>query len=83
MAKIAYNRWNGTDYEIYTIPAIGGTSSFVAMGNDPDWQAPPEPQLPTSKADCKHGDYKKFGFKNQGQCVAFVKEATDDDSDDD
>ena len=31
-------------------------------------------QLPTSKAQCKHGGWKSFGtvFKNQGDCVAFV-----------
>jgi hypothetical protein len=28
---------------------------------------------PTSKAECKNGGYKGFGFKNQGQCVAFVQ----------
>jgi hypothetical protein len=28
---------------------------------------------PTSKADCKNGGYQTFGFKNQGQCVAYVE----------
>jgi hypothetical protein len=28
---------------------------------------------PKSKAECKNGGYKEFGFKNQGQCVAFVQ----------
>ena len=27
---------------------------------------------PTSKEQCKQGGYRQFGFKNQGQCVAFV-----------
>jgi hypothetical protein len=27
---------------------------------------------PDTKADCKKGGYKEFGFKNQGQCIAFV-----------
>lgn len=31
------------------------------------------PPLPTSKDDCKHGGWQRFGFKNQGQCVAFVQ----------
>jgi hypothetical protein len=33
------------------------------------------PPPPTSKKQCKHGGWKKFGsrFKNQGQCVRFVK----------
>ncbi len=31
------------------------------------------PQLPTSKAQCKHGGWRSFGvFKNQGDCVSFV-----------
>jgi hypothetical protein len=29
--------------------------------------------VPTSKAECKNGGYKGFGFKSQGQCVAFVQ----------
>ena len=29
--------------------------------------------LPTSKAQCKNGGHAQFGFKNQGQCVAFVQ----------
>jgi hypothetical protein len=28
---------------------------------------------PTSKHQCKHGGWVQFGFKNQGQCVAFVQ----------
>ena len=28
--------------------------------------------LPTSKEQCKQRGYRQFGFKNQGQCVAFV-----------
>jgi hypothetical protein len=27
---------------------------------------------PTSKGQCKHGGWMNFGFKNQGQCIAFV-----------
>ena len=30
------------------------------------------PLLPTSKDQCKSGGWEQFGFKNQGQCVAFV-----------
>ena len=29
--------------------------------------------LPTSKDQCKNGGWAKFGFKNQGQFVAFVQ----------
>jgi Bacterial Ig domain len=28
---------------------------------------------PTTKEDCKHGGYAKYGFKNQGQCIKAVK----------
>ena len=27
---------------------------------------------PTSAADCRHGGWRSFGFKNQGDCVSFV-----------
>lgn len=27
---------------------------------------------PASKEDCEHGGWQHFGFKNQGQCIAFV-----------
>ena len=28
---------------------------------------------PTHKAQCENGGYTQLGFKNQGQCVAFVQ----------
>lgn len=31
-----------------------------------------QPPAPTSKAQCKDGGWQQFGFKNQGQCIAFV-----------
>jgi hypothetical protein len=30
---------------------------------------------PETKADCKNGGYREFGFKNQGRCIAFVNRA--------
>jgi len=30
-------------------------------------------QGPQTKADCKRGGYKEFGFKNQGQCIASLQ----------
>ena len=33
------------------------------------------PAGPRSKDDCKHGDYARFGFENQGRCVASVVHA--------
>jgi hypothetical protein len=32
-----------------------------------------QPPLPTSKDQCKQGGWAQFGFKNEGQCVAFVE----------
>jgi hypothetical protein len=32
--------------------------------------------LPTNKAQCKSGGYARFGFKNQGRCLAFVQAAS-------
>ena len=31
----------------------------------------PTTSLPTDKDQCRHGGYAAFGFRNQGQCVAF------------
>jgi len=33
------------------------------------------PSGPTSKADCKKGGYKEFGFEKQGRCIASVNRA--------
>jgi hypothetical protein len=30
-------------------------------------------EMPTSQAQCKNGGFREFGFKSQGQCVAFVQ----------
>jgi hypothetical protein len=35
--------------------------------------APALPTLPTSRNDCKHGGWAQLGFKNQGQCIRFVR----------
>jgi hypothetical protein len=31
------------------------------------------PALPTSKGQCRDGGWQQFGFKNQGECIAFVE----------
>ena len=28
--------------------------------------------LPSTRGQCQDGGWKQFGFKNQGQCIAFV-----------
>ncbi len=51
----------------------------IPVGPLPLWVAiTPAPQAPKSKEECEHGGYLKFGppagpFKNQGQCVSYVK----------
>jgi hypothetical protein len=32
----------------------------------------PPPAAPASKEDCMDGGWSRFGFKNQGECIAFV-----------
>jgi Tol biopolymer transport system component len=41
-----------------------------------DWQPLPKSAVPKTKADCKKGGYKDFGFKNQGQCIKAVNQAS-------
>jgi hypothetical protein len=36
--------------------------------------------VPTSRDQCRHGGYAQFGFKNRGQCVAFVRRSRRQDS---
>jgi DNA-binding beta-propeller fold protein YncE len=46
----------------------------VAAGNGPRGVAlSPPRRVPTTKEQCRHGGWKQFGFKNQGQCIRFVK----------
>ena len=35
------------------------------------------PATPTSTEDCKNGGYAKYGYKNQGQCIAAVNHPGD------
>jgi len=70
-----------TDFNTVSVIATA-TNTVVAsipVGAGPSGVAiTPAPQAPTSKEECKHGGYKKFGppagpFKNQGQCVSYVE----------
>jgi hypothetical protein len=29
--------------------------------------------MPTTKAECKNGGWRAFGFASQGECIDFVK----------
>jgi hypothetical protein len=64
------------------VEAVPGTGCPTPVGSYIDMRftgdivvvdAPPAPPTPTSKEQCKHGGWAQFGFKNQGQCVAFVQ----------
>ena len=39
----------------------------VCTGGEPE-----EPSTPASKDDCRDGGYEQYGFKNQGECIAWV-----------
>jgi hypothetical protein len=32
--------------------------------------------MPTNKDQCKNGGWASFGFRNQGQCIAWVNHNT-------
>jgi len=40
-------------------------------------EAPVEPVDPVTKDDCKDGGWMAYGFRNQGQCIAFVETGHD------
>jgi hypothetical protein len=50
-------------------PFSFGLEFVVRSGDIRVVDAPP---APTSKDDCRNGGYARFGFRNQGQCVAAV-----------
>jgi DNA-binding beta-propeller fold protein YncE len=58
--------------------ATGGALSprspaAVPAGHNPiEIAVTPAARVPTGKEQCKHGGWRRFGFKNQGQCIAFV-----------
>ena len=45
----------------------------VATGHGPrEVAVSPVARVPTTKNECKDGGWRRFGFKNQGRCIAFV-----------
>jgi hypothetical protein len=62
--------------DIFTMNADGSNQTNItnnsAHEHDPAWQPLPGTTVPKTKADCKKGGYKDFGFKNQGQCIKAV-----------
>jgi hypothetical protein len=52
---------------------VGGTVDIGAFEVQGKGSEPPPTDTPQTKADCKNGGWKDFGFKNQGQCIKAVK----------
>ena len=72
----APNQGDGTVLQ-YTVQADGTLTPksppSVAAGAGPhEIAVTPLPRVPTSIEQCKNGGWRQFGFKNQGQCIAFV-----------
>jgi Tol biopolymer transport system component len=82
-SKIAYNHFEQESLDpfrdIFTIPAAGGTPTNVTENFQEHWEASldwgvsPTPTGPKSKAECKKGGYKDFGFKTQGKCMSSLQ----------
>ena len=60
---------------ITVVPTSPGSYVNVARHSDVRVEEPFEVREPTpsDKEDCKHGGYKQFGFRNQGQCIKAVE----------
>jgi hypothetical protein len=56
-------------FSVATVGMAGTTYAVNNGGGDG-----PTNGAPTSKEDCKDGGWKKYGFKNQGQCIKWVNE---------
>jgi len=53
--------------------STGPSGPLVNVNQEGDLTVIDAPTAPTSKDQCKHGGWRNYGFKNQGQCVAFVQ----------
>jgi outer membrane protein assembly factor BamB len=66
-------RWKfATGSTVDSSPAIGNDGSLYFGSEDHNLYALGQ-QVPQTVNDCKAGGWRNFGFKNQGQCVAFVE----------
>jgi hypothetical protein len=54
-------------------PLDGRVVDPVTSGDVRIVDVSPAPPVPTSVNQCKRGGYVQFGFRNQGECVAFVR----------
>jgi NHL repeat-containing protein len=55
-------------------PTPAATETATTTATDTPMPAP-TPAMPQNKQDCMHGGWRQFGFRNQGQCINFVREA--------
>jgi hypothetical protein len=62
-----------TDEDLVPFPFIPIRPQPIEAG---DITVVDAPSLPTAKDQCRSGGYRQFGFRNQGQCVAFVERGT-------
>jgi hypothetical protein len=78
----------GVTVTAYVVDGNPDTFAIVELLRAPTDCSPPEPtagnpltsgdirvvdaQVPTMRAQCRNGGWQQFGFKNQGQCIAFV-----------
>lgn len=54
---------------MFSVAVLGLSGTTFAQGQNGD---NPTNGSPTSKEDCKNNGWKKYGFKNQGQCIKWV-----------
>lgn len=55
---------------MFSVAVLGLSGTAFAVNNGGGDS--PTNGAPTSKEDCKNGDWRQFGFKNQGQCIKWV-----------
>jgi hypothetical protein len=76
--RVTDNGPSGDRLEAFPTPgcptALGSYVTFDFSGDLVVVDVTPPPPLPTSKEQCKNGGWRNFPqFKNQGQCIRFVR----------
>jgi hypothetical protein len=76
----------GNDFDGFPTGALAGPSACrlfapraTGGGGPPssgDFTVIDAPPLPSSQDQCTTRGWRQFGFKNQGQCIAFVNRGT-------
>jgi len=68
---------NNFNQDIFTMNEDGSNLTRITSDSSlqeyaEDWQPLPGPTVPETKADCKNGGWRDFGYRNQGQCIKAV-----------